>query len=349
MSSPAIRALKETFNAKITVLTSSMASDIARYMEEIDEVVVCDLPWVKNSSSAKPDTFLSLVAELKKENFDMAVIFTVYSQNPMPASMLAYLAEIPARLAYCRENPYDLLTHWLPDSEPYSAIKHQVRRDLDLVASIGARPTKDNLSIQSSAGAWESTSHKLMQMHVDLKRPWIILHAGVSEAKRAYPSDLWSETAQKLIKEMGYQVLFTGNEKEKTLTDDLTKTTGNGAFSLGGVLSLEEFVSLVKNAPLIISVNTGTIHIAAAAGTPLIVLYAMSNPQHSPWKAKGKVLPFSVRDEKKSRNEVIRYVNATFFSKKHRKISPNDILQEVDDIRHGKLDLIPEIPKSFTD
>ena len=47
MSSPAIRALKETFSAKITVLTSSMAAGIVPAISEIDEVIVFDLPWVK--------------------------------------------------------------------------------------------------------------------------------------------------------------------------------------------------------------------------------------------------------------------------------------------------------------
>src|SRR3954468_24669224 len=54
MSTPALRALKESFGAKITVLTSSMAASIAGYIGEIDEVIVYDLPWVK--TNAEPDT-----------------------------------------------------------------------------------------------------------------------------------------------------------------------------------------------------------------------------------------------------------------------------------------------------
>jgi hypothetical protein len=61
--------------------------------------------------------------------------------------MLAYLAGIPKRLAYCRENPYQLLTDWVPDQEPYTFIKHQVRRDLDLVAAVGAVTSNDQLQL----------------------------------------------------------------------------------------------------------------------------------------------------------------------------------------------------------
>src|SRR5437870_3057713 len=94
MSSPAIRALKETFKSKITVLTSSMASVIAGYIPEIDEVLTYDLPWVKTNEELETDGFLKAIDVLKSRQFDAAVIFTVYSQNPLPAAMLAYLANI---------------------------------------------------------------------------------------------------------------------------------------------------------------------------------------------------------------------------------------------------------------
>lgn len=122
MSSPAIRALKETFGCRITVLTSSAATGIARLIPSIDKVITYDLPWVKNNGVESPDCFMQITQQLKEQAFDAAVIFTVYSQNPMPSILLAYMAGIPLRLAYCRENPYGLLTHWVPDAEPYSFI-----------------------------------------------------------------------------------------------------------------------------------------------------------------------------------------------------------------------------------
>ncbi|EOR95549.1 ADP-heptose--lipooligosaccharide heptosyltransferase II [Arcticibacter svalbardensis MN12-7] len=347
MSSPAIRALKETFNAKITVLTSSMAAGVAKLIPEIDEVMICDFPWVKNAANTSSDHFLDIIGDLKKKNFDLAVMFTVYSQNPLPATMLAYLAEIPVRLAYCRENPYDLLTHWLPDQEPYKLIKHQVRRDLDLVKSIGATPSQENLALIQTDEAWNKAQIKLNALPIDLQKPWLILHAGVSEQKRTYPLELWVQAAQKLMLKNDYQILFTGGAKEKALTDQLAEASGGQSFSLGGLFSIEEFVALISKAPLVISVNTGTIHLAAATKTPVIVLYALSNPQHAPWKSYGKVLPFTVPNNLQSKNEVIRYVNATFFSKKIKTVSPADIFQAVQKIRNGKTLIIPEIPESF--
>src|SRR4051812_9787910 len=82
MSSPAIRALKETFNCKITLLTSSVGKAIAPFIPTIDEVIQYDVPWVKNEEKIVDNSFLQIVNQLKKKRFDAAVIFTVFSQNP---------------------------------------------------------------------------------------------------------------------------------------------------------------------------------------------------------------------------------------------------------------------------
>jgi lipopolysaccharide heptosyltransferase II len=346
MSSPAIRALKTTLGARITVLTSSMASTIARHITEIDEVIIYDLPWIKAADTVTAVQVIDMVSELKNRKFDAAVVFSVYSQNPLPAAMLAYLSGIPLRLAYCRENPYDLLTHWVPDKEPYTLIKHQVRRDLDLVASIGAHTPDENILIENVSLQQESAQNKLARHGVDLTRPWLILHPGVSEAKREYPFELWVKTAKEIIDDLGYQVLFTGGAKEKALTDRLKEQAGENAFSLAGIFNLDEFIAAINMAPLIVSVNTGTVHLAAATQTPVIVLYALTNPQHFPWKVRGKVLTFDVDDELKSRNEVIKYVNETYFNDSLRTVKPEQIIQSIKECLSGESEMIPELPEN---
>jgi lipopolysaccharide heptosyltransferase II len=307
MSGPAIRALKETFGCRITVLTSSMASGIATLMPEIDVVLIFDVPWVKTNSATDAFTFNETVRQISKKNFDAAVIFTVYSQNPLPTVMLAYLAGIPKRLAYCRENPYQLLTDWIPDQEPYRLIKHQVRRDLDLVATIGATTTLDRMQLTTNEQVKKDVLKNLIGLGMDTSKRWIILHPGVSEPKRAYPIEKWVASGRELINK-GYQLVLSGIESEKQLCHDIQQQLGASCWNAAGLFSLVEFVQFISLCPLVVSVNTGTVHIAAAVGTPVVVLYAMTNPQHTPWKVPNRVLPFPVSSEAQSRNEVICHV-----------------------------------------
>jgi lipopolysaccharide heptosyltransferase II len=306
MSSPAIRALKETLRCRITVLTSSMAAGIVPLLPDVDDCLIFDVPWVKLNNADLSGSIPGLVDTLREKRFDAAIIFTVFSQNPLPAALITYLAGIPLRLAYCRENPYQLLTTWVPDQEPYTLIRHQVQRDLDLVQHIGARTTNQSITIkipQCTPGAIDTL---LQNNGVNTTKPWIILHPGVSEEKRKYGIAGWITIARRLG-ELGYQTVLTGTQPEAGQARAIASEAGNDTFVLAGKLSLAEFVLLIHHAPLVVSVNTGTIHIAAATGTPVVVLYAMTNPQHTPWRAAGKVLPFAVTPASLSRNEVIRH------------------------------------------
>jgi ADP-heptose:LPS heptosyltransferase len=328
MSVPAVKALKETFQSKITLLTSAAASSIAPYIKAIDDVIIYDVPWMKDRNTDQQELW-RIISLLRERQFDGAVIFTVFSQNPLPSTMIAYLAEIPLRLAYSRENPYQLLTHWVPDAEPYHIMRHQVRRDLDLVKYVGAKSQRDDITIELPIHFRESSLKKLVSAGVDVARPWLIMHPGVSETKRKYPTTLWIETARKLIRELSFQIVLTGVESERALTENIRMGSGGEIISLTGTLNIEEFIMLIQMAPLVISVNTSTAHIAAATGTKIVVLYAMTNPQHTPWKATGSVLPFSVPENLRSKNEVLRFVQEKYFPSRAGIPSPDDVVTAV--------------------
>lgn len=307
MTTPALKALKETFLCHITVLTSTMAQNIAGFIPVIDDVIIHDLPWIKANTATTGAELLELVNVLRSYQFDAAVIFTVYSQSALPAAMLTMMAGIPLRLAYSRENPYDLLTHWLPDKEPYSFIQHQVKRDLALVAVTGASTADDRLLLALHKTDLQSMLAKLHRLPVAITKGYILFHPGVSEEKRMYPVQEWVRLG-KLIAHTGLPILVTGTAKESTLTSAIATGIGGQAIDLAGQFSTGEFIALADGAAAIVSVNTATIHIAAARQTPVIVLYALTNPQHTPWKVCGQVFSWNVPAGLQSKNEVIAYV-----------------------------------------
>ncbi|SDF72658.1 glycosyltransferase family 9 protein [Chitinophaga filiformis] len=324
MSTPAIRALKQTFNCHITVLVSSLGAAAVPEIPEIDEAIIFDVPWVQTTGTPDPAQFYQLVKQLREGRFDAAVIFTVYSQNPMPSIMLAYLAEIPLRLAYCRENPYQLLTHWIPDDEPYTHIRHQVVRDLDLVARVGAVTGEQHLSIRTREILWPVVCEKLLLLGLDPQKPWMILHPEVSEQKRRYPVRDWIAAGRKIRAATSCQILITGKNNTAE-AQEIAAGIGSRAFSAAGLFDLPELIVLIKHAPLLLSVNTGTIHIAAAVRTPVLVLYALTNPQHTPWRVTSKVLYFDVPVALQSKNEVVKYVYRSFCAEKLPSATPDNI------------------------
>lgn len=296
MTTPAIRALKQSrAGRRVTLLTSPAGAAAAGLVPEIDDVIVYDAPWIK-MTAPQPDSRADqvMVDRLRREDFAAAVIFTVYSQNPLPAAFLCYLADIPLRLAHCRENPYGLLSDWIPEPEPEPTTRHEVQRQLDLVAAVGCTTTDDHLSLRVPDAARRRVLRFLGDMRLNPERPWVLIHPGASAPSRRYPPESFAQVARRLTRDLGWQVVFTGSAEERALVESIRTQMFSPSFSLAGRLSLGEMAAAVSLAPLLIANNTGPVHIAAAVGTPVVDLYALTNPQHTPWRVLSRVLSHDV-------------------------------------------------------
>ncbi len=284
MSTPAMRAFRESLGCRVTLLTSAPGAVAARFVPEVDEVIEFAAPWMKATAGGTGDR--EMIARLAGGRFDAAAIFTVYSQNPLPAAYLCYLAGIPLRLAHCRENPYRLLTDWVPEPEPASFIRHEVRRQLDLAGAVGCRATDERLSFRVPPPAMR----RIRSMMETVRRPLVMVHAGASAASRRYPPESFARAVDLLVEQTGCEALFTGDAGEEALVAGIRSAMAQPSRSLVGRLDLGELGALVGEADLVLTNNTGPAHIAAALGTPVVDLYALTNPQHTPWQVQSRVL-----------------------------------------------------------
>jgi lipopolysaccharide heptosyltransferase II len=292
MTTPAIRALKETDPSReIIVLTSEAGADVAPLVPEINGSLVYNAPWVKAScakASEKED--LAIIPLIKEHNFDGAIIFNVFSQNPLPAAMMSYLAGIPLRLAYCHENPYQLLTDWIKDPEPQTYVRHEVQRQLDLVAAIGSTTLNPRLSLSVPVPAEIQMVAQLKEKGISFYEPLIIIHPGATAPSRRYPAEKFQKVASHLVKKLGCQVIFTGGADERELIESLQAKLDFYTQSFVGCLTFAEFSALISLGDVLITNNTGPAHVASAVGTPVVDLYALTNPQHTPWHVPSRVL-----------------------------------------------------------
>lgn len=290
MTTPAIKALKDAVpGRKITLLTSKEGALIAPYTALFDEIIIYEAPWVKSSQNKDnvADDF-SMIRKLSDRKFDGAIIFTVYSQNPLPGAMLCYLGQIPLRASFCRENPYALLTHWIKEEEPFKTLRHEVRRHLDLVDYLIGETSANSPLVLKTPNSDKVVLKKIIGR--DFANP-IVIHPGSTAESRRYHTKGFSELT-KLLLASGKKVVFTGTENEKHIVDEILQNTDvkDGVLNLSGKLSLGEFIALIGEASVLISNNSGPVHIAAALGTPVVDIYALTNPQHTPWMVKHSLL-----------------------------------------------------------
>jgi lipopolysaccharide heptosyltransferase II len=338
MCTPAMRAIKHSIpGCSLTLLTSKSGAVVAPFIPEVDAVIEYAAPWMKSSAPHSSNVDLAFIESLRAQAFDAAIIFTTYSQSALPAAQLCYLAGIPIRLAHCRENPYQMLTDWVHEEEPHTRIRHEVRRQLDLVESVGYRTQDERLSFAVRAGDAAWMRKRLHAFGIDEGQPWILMHPGATAASRRYPVRHWTGVIDALAKEQGFAVVLTGDASEAALVEEIRMAGGAYAYSLAGQLDLGQLGAAISLATVMISNNTGPAHIASALGTPLVDLYALTNPQHTPWHVESRVLFHDVP---------CRFCYKSICPQGHHdclnKVEPSRVVEAVQSLLHRAYAKLPE-------
>lgn len=285
VTSPAMRAIKESLpDARLTLLASPVGAQAGRLNPYVDEVIVYEAPWMDPWHTLPQDSEReqAIIARLKAEKFDTAIIFTSFRQSALPAAYLCYLADIPLRAAAAIDGPGSLLTtrHKHPER-----MMHEVERGLDLVGALGLTVSERDLALRVPEAAREALLAKLSAMGVD-RRPLVVLHPGCSMPARTYPWEMFAEVADGLIQQLGASVVLTGGKGERELVEKIRGRMREEPVVAAGTLPFDQFCALIEAADLTVTNNTGPMHIAAAVKTPVVALFALTNPpeQWGPWQ-----------------------------------------------------------------
>jgi len=295
MTTPALAAIRHGLpGARLTLMGSGCIRMLAPHLPMVDDVMPYDAPWVRGPRGMATDDrrFIETLAACE---FDAAVIFTVCTQSALPAAMMCRLAGIPLRLAHCRENPYDLLTHWVNDCEVVrDGMRHEVERQHALVRSVGFDARSDRLLLSLHEGDVSSVQQKLRSAGIEAGRSFVVVHPGATAASRRYPAERFGQAAELLAKTTGVQAVFAGGPDDVALVESARAAMSTTSFSLAGELTFGELAALIAQADVMVCNNSGPAHMAAALGTPVVVLYALTNPQHTPWGVPSMVLSHDV-------------------------------------------------------
>lgn len=290
MTEPAIRAVRQAVpGRRVTLLTSCAGAEAGSMLGCVDEVIAYDAPWLK-ATPPRPDAGVDrrMTRELEARGFDAAVIFTVFSQSPLPAALTCFMAGVPLRAAHCRENPYQLLTDWVPEADSTESARHEVRRQLDLAAAVGCSAADERIRV--GVGAARAGEVAGLLDRLEGSGPLVVVHPGASAPSRRYPPEGFAAAARMLHDTAGARVVLSGSGDERRLVAEVAAATRRPCLQLAGELDLQGLAAVLSAARVLVTNNTGPAHLAAAVGTPVVDLYALTNPQHAPWRVPSRVL-----------------------------------------------------------
>jgi ADP-heptose:LPS heptosyltransferase len=164
-------------------------------------------------------------------------------------------------------------------------IRHEVERQLALVAAVGCLTSREELSFRVAP-----EDRRALGRYA-LREPLVVVHPGASAASRRYPPERFAQAIELLAARIDCQVVLTGAEAERPLLSSISERLAHSrALNLAGELPLGQLGALIERADLLVTNNTGPAHLAAAVGTPVVDLYALTNPQHTPWRVPSRVL-----------------------------------------------------------
>jgi ADP-heptose:LPS heptosyltransferase len=292
VTTPAIHAVRQSLPAaELTLLASPVGAQVGRLDPDLDDVIVYDAPWMDPWSELpqEPEREQAMIASIAERRFDGAIIFTSYHQSSLPAAYLCYLAGIPLRAAASIDGPGSLLTtrHKHPER-----MMHEVERGLDLVGALGMTTDETDLVLEVPDGVQDELSNLLATREVDPGKPLVVIHPGCSMPARTYPWEMYASVADELIERLDVSVVLTGAEAERGLVERVQARMARRAVAVAGDLSFPAFCGLIETADLTITNNTGPMHISAAVKTPVIALFALTNPpeQWGPWHVRQRQL-----------------------------------------------------------
>lgn len=296
VTTPALHAIKQSLpESSLTLLASPVGAQAGRLNPDIDAVTVYEAPWVDPWRRLPQDSAreLHMVASLRERHFDGAIVFTSFRQSPLPAAYLCYLADIPLRVAASIDGPGSLLTtrHKHPERT-----MHEVERGLDLVGAIGMDTDRTDLVLRVPEHCPAALAARFRTAEIDPHRPLVVLHPGCSMPARTYPGELYARVADLLVRRLGATVILTGTGEEQALVaqvhGDVSAKSRQAVHPFAGMLPFAEFCALIATADLVVTNNTGPMHVAAATKTPVVALFALTNPpeQWGPWRVPHRLL-----------------------------------------------------------
>jgi ADP-heptose:LPS heptosyltransferase len=291
LTTPAFHAVRSALpEARLTLLASTIGAQAALLNPDLDDAIVYAAPWMDPWRTLPQDSEREqrMIAQIQARHFDAAIIFTSFRESSLPAAYLCYLAGIPLRLAASTDGPGSLLTtrHKYGDE-----IIHEVEHNLDLVRVLGMDTDERDLVLRVPNDAREAMRTRLSDLSIiqDATHPLVVVHPGCTMPARTYPWEMYVEVINLLVERLGASVIVTGMNDERELVErvlaHVEERNRPTVYPMAGVLPFPEFCALLQRADLTITNNTGPMHIAAAVKTPVIALFALTNPpqQWGPW------------------------------------------------------------------
>jgi heptosyltransferase I len=266
--------------ARIDLVVGSWNAALARRISGLHRVETLDAAWLARGGGRPFPALLRATAAWRARRYDLALSF-----EPDIRSNLLLAASRAARTAgFATGGGGALLDVALP-FDPRTHTAANARRVVRAVMDVPPRSAPARLELtpddrQSARSALDGA-----------RRPLVGLHVGGGRLVKQWPPARFAELTRRLVVSCGATIVLTGSDADRPLVAEVARAAGSHAIDVVGALDLPSLAALLAELDVLVTGDTGPMHLAAAVDTPVVAVFGPSDPiRYAPDRAIHRIV-----------------------------------------------------------
>lgn len=290
MTLGAVTAIRDRLpEAHIRLVVGSWNVGLAHLFTGVDEVETLDAPWLaRGAATSSMQDVIRTIAGWRREGFDVAINF----EPDIRSNALVAASGAPRRVGYATGGGGAFLTDTL-DFDPTLHTATNAQRLVAHVLSLksdDARPF-ERVILQIPENT-RRRAHELLGPSNALG-PLVGMNVSAGRPIKQWPAERFAETGSILAREENATIVLLGAPEDRTIGDAVLAAlpTQIRPVNLIGKLSVVELAGVLERLALLVSGDTGPMHLAVAVGTPVAAVFGPSDPvRYAPLASKKRVV-----------------------------------------------------------
>lgn len=282
MSLGAIRAVRRAApDARIDLVVGSWNEPIARLLPEVTDVETLDAPWLARNGRGSMRELIARASSWGARDYDLAINF----EGDIRSNLLPFIAGSARRVGFVHAGGGPLLT----DVVEHDPRRHVADGGLRLVERAFDMPAGALSSAANGTDAWRlsvperarAAACRMLESALPGSGPVVAVHVGAGRAVKQWPPERFGEAAAMLARASGARLLFTGAPEEAALANTAmarARELGAPVASMTDGTDLVLLAAVLEQCRLLVTGDTGPMHLASAVGTPLVAIFGPSMP-----------------------------------------------------------------------
>jgi len=290
---PALTALRRHYpNAQIDWLVESAAADLVEGHAALNRVLI----WRRREfvrllkAGRLPSAvglFSSLLLQLRDTRYDLIIDF----QALLKSSLWIFLTRGRRKAGFGQgmahsENSHLFLNERIP---AVSMEMHALDRGLRLLQALGIQDSQVLYDLPLGDEEERAAEQILVENGIRSDQPFVAINPVAKWPTKLWAAERFRELAEGLLRK-GFQVVFTGSKEDRPHIDEIVGTLGSSVMRLDGRTTLKVLAAVYRSASVVVSTDTGPMHLAAAVGTPVVALFGPTAPWRTGPYGEGHVV-----------------------------------------------------------